>query len=277
MAVTKQDLDKIKKEASYKKIVEMKVFENFFEMFSERYLKVDYPSAITNPLHMALEFYKYYNLDYYVIIVKAIQNKQIVIGENLAKSYVDTNSGKSYIRLSGDDSDLFNLVHEFSHFIDRNSSPHLIPDEYWFLAEVFSFYMEKKLELWLGNKYSELIVARKRNRLYFESKMVEAIKYQLKYEEMYLEKGSIRSEDVDPEEMQLINRYNYPNLVNYLVMYPLANVLSEYLINFYANLSDKDLYQTCLSLDLYEVMENFKDIKLAFLENKDGSGKTIIK
>lgn len=59
----------------------------------------------------------------------------------------------------------------------------------------------KKLELWLGNKYSELIVARRENRLYFESKMVETIKYQLKYETMYLEKGSLQSEDVNPEEM----------------------------------------------------------------------------
>lgn len=45
-------------------------------------------------------------------------------------------------------------------------------------------------------------------------------------------------------------------------MYPLANILSEYLINFYGNLLDRDLCQTCLSLDLYEAMENFKDSKL---------------
>lgn len=143
MVVSKKDLDKIKGEASLKKIVEMKVLEKFFEMFSKRYQKVGYPSTITNPLDIALEFYKYYNLDYYATIAEAIQNRQIIIDENLTKSYVDTNDGTSYIRLSGNDSDLFNLVHEFAHFIDRNSRPHLIPDEYWFLAEVFFFYVEK--------------------------------------------------------------------------------------------------------------------------------------
>ncbi len=233
MKITQEDLKKIKAESSYKKIVKLKIFDIFFEMFNKKYIKVEYSSVINNTLDMALEFYKHYNIQYYKKIIKAIQNNHIIIGKNLDKSYVDTNNGKTYILLTGNDSDIFILVHEFAHFIDRTSNPHIIPDEYWFLSEVFSFYIEKKLEKWLGSEYKELISARKENRLYFESKMIKAIKYQLKYEKMYLERGTLSKEDINPKEMQLIRQYDCPNLINYLIMYPIANVISDYLINFY--------------------------------------------
>lgn len=263
MVITQKDLKKIKDESSYKKIVELKIFDIFFEMFNKKYMKVEYSSVISNTLNMSLEFYKYYNIQYYEKIIKAIQNKYIIIGKNLDKSYVDTDDGKTYILLTGNDSDIFILVHEFAHFIDRTSNPHIIPDEYWFLSEVFSFYIEKKLEQWLGNDYRELISARRENRLYFESKMIKAIKYQLKYEKMYLEKGMIRKEDINPKEMQLIRQYDCHNLVNYLIMYPLANVISEYLINSSSELSDIELCQICLNTNLYDAIEMFqnKEIK----------------
>lgn len=143
MEITQEDLKKIKAESSYKKIVELKIFDIFFEMFNKKYIKVEYSSVINNTLDMALEFYKHYNIQYYEKIIKAIQNNHIIIGKNLDKSYVDTNDGKTYILLTGNDSDIFILVHEFAHFIDKTSNPHIIPDEYWFLSEVFSFYIEK--------------------------------------------------------------------------------------------------------------------------------------
>lgn len=126
-----------------KKIAELKIFDTLFEMFNKKYMKVEYSSVISNTLNMSLEFYKYYNIQYYEKIIKAIKNKHIIIGKNLDKSYVDTNDGKTYILLAGNDSDIFILVHEFAHFIDRTSNHHIIPDEYWFLSEVFSFYIEK--------------------------------------------------------------------------------------------------------------------------------------
>lgn len=260
--ITQEDLEKIKSESSYKKIVELKIFDLFFEIFNEKYSKIDYSSIITNTLDMALEFYRYYNIHYYEKIIKAIQNNHIIIGKNLDKSYVETSDGKTYIHLTGNDSDLFSLVHEFAHFIDRTSNPHIIRDEFWFLSEVSPFYIEKKLEQWLGSKYEKLVTARRKNRLYFESKMIKAIQYQLKYEKIYLERGTIRKEDINPKEMQLIKQYDYPNLVNYLTMYPIANVLSEYLINFHSKLSDTDLCQICLDTNLYEAVEAFQNRKL---------------
>lgn len=262
MAITQENIEKIKTESSYKKIIELNIFDKFFEMLNKKYLKIDYCSTITNTLDIALEFYKYYNIHYYETITKYMQNNHIIIGRYLDKSYVDTNNGKSYIHLTGNDSDLFILVHEFAHFIDRNIKPHIIPNEFWFLSEVFSFYIEKKLERWLDNEYEQLIFARRENRLYFESKMIEAIKYQLKYEKIYLEKGIITKEDIIPKEMQLIKQYDYPNLVNYLIMYPIANVLSEYLLNYYSELSDKDLCQICLDTNLYDAIEMFQNYEL---------------
>ena len=73
----------------------------------------------------------------------------------------------------------------------------------------------------------------------------------------------IRKEDINPKEMQLIRQYDCPNLVNYLIMYPLANVISEYIINFYSKPSDIELCQICLNTNLYDAIEMFqnKEIK----------------
>lgn len=92
--------------------------------------------------------------------------------------------------------------------------------------------------------------------------MIKAIKYQLKYEKMYLERGTLRKEDINPKEMQLIKQYDYPNLINYLIMYPIANVISDYLINFYSKLSDINLCQICLDTNLYEAIEIFQSKEL---------------
>lgn len=55
------------------------------------------------------------------------------------------------------------LVHELAHFIDKNSNPPIVPDDYWFLSETFAFYLEKKLENWLENeKHKYLISTRKK-------------------------------------------------------------------------------------------------------------------
>ena len=138
-------LEKIKTESSYQKIVELKVFDKLFEIFSQKWIKSDYSFTIANALEMALEFYKNYNIQYYEKIINGIYNNHIIIGKNLDKSYVETNNDKAYIGLVGNDSDLFLLVHEFAHFIDRNSDPSIFSNKFWFLSEVFSFYMEKKI------------------------------------------------------------------------------------------------------------------------------------
>lgn len=93
---------------------------------------------------MALEFYKKYNMKYYNTIIENIQNKRIIINKNISKSFTDKENNTTNISLCGNDGDLFNIVHELALFIDRNSIPQIIPDEYWFLSETFAFYIEKK-------------------------------------------------------------------------------------------------------------------------------------
>lgn len=73
--------------------------------------------------------------------------------------------------------------------IDKNSNPSIVPNEYWFLSETFAFYIEKELEKWLEKeKYKDLISTRKNNRMYFESKMLQAIENELYYENLFKKK-----------------------------------------------------------------------------------------
>lgn len=251
-------IEKAKIESTYRKFVNIDIIKEIINIFNNHYEKKNYPSTIDNPVELALQFYKDYNEKYYHMIMGGIENKKIIISKDKPKSFTDTKNNTTFIRLYKNDSDLFILVHEFAHFIDRNSKPQIVPNDYWFLGEVFSFYMEKKLESWLDNKkYKDLISIRINNRIYFEIKMVKAIEYELYYENLYKEKGNLEESDLDIEKVKYIMRYDVSNLINYLLTYPLANILSSHLINNGLMKDDNALVEQCMEVDLYTILKDY--------------------
>lgn len=250
-------IERIKKEATYKKIVKVEIIHELINLFRQyNCIKLDYSKIVENPIEMALQFYKDYNIKYYKMIMDGINCKKIIINYSKSKSFIDTKNNDLFINLNGNDSDIFMIVHELAHYIDRNSIPQIIPDEYWFLSEVFSFYMERNLEFWLTNKNLEnLNIIRRNNRLYYEIKMLNAIDNELYYEELYNKKGTIEEQDIDFERIKEIENYNEFNLINYLLQYPLANIISNYLIEQNIKIKDNDFVKKCLNLDLYELLK----------------------
>ena len=258
----KRFIEQVKSELIYKKILKSDIIYqliNIFNTASVTLEKQNYSSEIEKPLEMALEFYKEYNMEYYNTIIENIQNRRIIINKNIGKSFTDTKNNTTNISLCGNDGDLFNIVHELAHFIDRNSKPPIIPDEYWFLSETFAFYIEKRLENWLLNKdYKDLIYTRRNNRIFFENKMLEAIENELYYENLYRQKGIIVESDIDIKKIKSIIKYDAPyNIVNYLLQYPLANILSNCLIDNYIIQDDNQLVEKCINMDLYKILEDY--------------------
>lgn len=258
----KRFIEQVKSELIYKKILKSDIIYqliNIFNTASVTLEKQNYSSEIENPLEMALEFYKEYNMEYDNTIIENIQNRRIIINKNIGKSFTDTKNNTTNISLCGNDGDLFNIVHELAHFIDRNSIPPIIPDEYWFLSETFAFYIEKRLENWLLNKdYKDLIYTRRNNRIFFENKMLEAIENELYYENLYRQKGIIVESDIDIKKIKSIIKYDVPyNIVNYLLQYPLANILSNCLIDNYIIQDDNQLVEKCINMDLYKILEDY--------------------
>lgn len=256
--ITEKFIERVKIESNIHKFIKEDLIYQLIDYFKKGYTKMDYPQNINNPLDIVLEFYKSYNKEYYKIILEGINSNRIIISKNETKSLVDTNSGRTFIRLSGNDSDIFILAHEFAHYIDRSSNPLIIPDKYSFLCEVFSFYIEKQLELWLNHKkFYELIQARRNNRMYYEEKMLNAIEYELLCEKLYIQNEQINIEDLDIHKIKKLMRYDYDlnaGLVNYLLRYPLANLLSNYLLNNNLIKKDADICSACLNSNLYEVI-----------------------
>ncbi len=261
-------IEKVKIESKYKKFIENGVISKLFKIFNSKCEKQYYSNNIDNPLELSLEFYKNYNLEYFKIITNGIKNKKIILDRNIHNSFTDIEENVTYINLYGNDGDLFVIVHEFAHFIDRNSNPNIIPNEFSFLGEVFSLYMEKKLELWLDEKYNDLISIRRNNRLFYETDMLKIVKNELKYEKMYIKKGNIDSKNLKLEEVKKIMKYNFPNIVNYLLRYPIGNILSNYLINNNVLKSDRELCLTCLNVNLYEVLNEYKNDKYYYNASK---------
>lgn len=258
----KRFIEQVKSELIYKKILKSDIIYqliNIFNTASVTLEKQNYSSEIEKPLEMALEFYKEYNMEYYNTIIENIQNRRIIINKNIGKSFTDTKNNTTNISLCGNDGDLFNIVHELVHFIDRNNKPPIIPDEYWFLSETFAFYIEKRLENWLLNKdYKDLIYTRRNNRIFFENKMLEAIENELYYENLYRQKGIIVESDIDIKKIKSIIKYDVPyNIVNYLLQYPLANILSNCLIDNYIIQDDNQLVEKCINMDLYKILEDY--------------------
>ena len=258
-SLTKKFIKKVKIESSYKKIVNKDIIANLDNAFSLEINKKEYPNNINNCLELSLEFYKNYDENYYDIILDGINKGKIIILDKNKKSLVDTQTNNVYIKLSGNDSDVFMLVHEFAHYIDRSSNPVVVPNEFWFLSETFSFYIEKKLEQWLDNtKYHDLIAARINNRIFYEKKMLNAIKIKMYYENLYKEKGKLLESDININDAKLVGKYNVPNTINYLLQYPLANIISNYLIDSDIPI-EGDFAKTCLDIDLYQAIGKFAD------------------
>lgn len=219
-------IERVKLESTFHKFLKEDLIYQFIDYFKNDYTKKQYPKSIENPLKIALQFYKHYNIQYHEMILSGISNGTINISDGVKTSFVDTEKSQTYIQTSGNDSDFFLLVHEFAHFIDRSLNPTIIPDEYSFFCEVFSFYMEKQLELWLSNKeFYDLIRIRRENRMYFESRMINAIEYELFCEKSYKELGEIKTEDLDNVKIKSLMQYDYDlnvGLINYLLRYPLS-------------------------------------------------------
>ncbi|HIU40282.1 MAG TPA: hypothetical protein IAB68_03190 [Candidatus Aphodocola excrementigallinarum] len=257
---TKEFVKKVKVESAYRKFIKKDIIYKIINIYDKNFNKQSYPNKIDDPLKIALDFYKNYNINYYNIIINGLRNKRIVISKENGKSFVDKENNKSFIRIYDNDADVYVIVHELAHFIDGNSNPKIVPNQYWFLSEVFSFYMEKKLELYLKNeKYSDLISARINNRMYYESKMVEAIKNELWYEDLYRKNGVIKKEDIYIKKIKTIIKYDIEcNIVNYLLMYPVANILSDKLIKDAIITNDNELVKECLNMNLYDVLEDYQ-------------------
>ena len=98
--------------------------------------------------------------------------------------------------------------------------------------------------------------------MYFENKMVEAIENELYYENLYRQKGTIAESDIDIKKIKSIIKYDVPyNIINYLLQYPLANIISFYLINNYIIQDDNQLVEKCINMNLYKILEDFSASK----------------
>lgn len=252
-------MKKVELESQEHKFLQLNTIEQIIHIFNIKIEKQEYGKKVQNPVELVLEFYKDYNKKYYECIVNGIEKENIIISMTIKKSYVNVETNKAYIALNGNDNDIFILAHEFAHFIDRNSKPVLVSNDFWFLSEVYSFYMEKRLELWLKDAlYEDVIFKRRKNRLYYEAKMVKAIEYEMYYENLYKKKGKLERNDLNKEKVKIISSYQESNLVNYLLQYPLANILSDYLISKKVLEVENNLVEKCLQIDLYEVLKEYE-------------------
>ena len=87
--------------------------------------------------------------------------------------------------------------------------------------------------------------------------MVIAIKYELYYEDLFNKSGNICDSDIDLKKIEYIKRFNVSsNIVNNLLEYPLAYILSNYLINNSLLQNDNELVKTCLNTNLYEILND---------------------
>lgn len=141
----KNFIEQIKLESTYRKFLEKDIMYQLIDIFNIEITKIDYLVTIKNPLKLALQFYKEYNIEYYNMILEGFKNKRIIF-QNKEKSFTDTQNNKAYIKLQGNDGDVFILVHELAHYIDRNSNPRLYQMNIGFYPKPLHFIWRKILK-----------------------------------------------------------------------------------------------------------------------------------
>lgn len=127
-------------------------------------------------------------------------------------------------------------IHEFGHYINSNITPKFV-NKYRIFGEVPAFYFEKHFEENNIEEYTNLIYYRRKYRVISENRMLRAIKYMLECEDYYKEHGSI-DKIIDEKKIKLILKlssyhgigYGEYDTVNTLLKYPIANLISNYMI-----------------------------------------------
>lgn len=250
-------IKKVEIESNYKKFLRPDLIKKIAAIYKQINLEeIEYKKDLDVCIELALEFYREYNYDYYLMIINGILNNEIQYIDYNSVSFVDTETNTACIKRFWNDSDVFVVVHEFAHYIDRKSN--IIPDKYNFLAEVFSRFIERKLMEFLVKKgLGTLVNVRMNNMLYTDSVMLKAIEYQLHCEEIYKQNGKLTDDDLDIEKIKLVMGYSQSNLINYYLRYPIGTILSDYLINNDLVKSNTLFAKRCLETDLYDVSDDF--------------------
>lgn len=249
-------IDKVKRESTYRKCIDIDLINELIELFDVDCKKIKYSKNIDDCLSLALTFYKHYNYEYYEMIMQGLENSRINI--DAKDSETDLQSNKCYIKMRGDDNDVYLIVHEFAHYIDRNSTPYIIPNEIMHFGEVYSMYLERKLEQYLDeNQYEQLNKTRKHNRIYFAKRMARLIPIQLNNESFFNTNGYIDEADLEIDKIKRIMNYKSQNTVNYLLRYLLGYVLSYYLIKNNTVNSDKQISQILTEVDVQDAIMFF--------------------
>ena len=219
---------KVEMESTYDKLLSRKAIDTLIDYFDVDVEEIHYSKTIFSPKELALSFYQVYFPEYYEIILDGILTGKILISNSVKQSVTYLDTGEAQIKTFNTDKDVFEIVHEFAHYIDLHLYPHLV-GEYILFSEVVSFYFEKCFEKIYQKYYLYLIHIRRNNRLFYECEMLKVIRYMLEYEDYYKQHGNIDA-IIDEDRIKLIMSYKSNNTVNTLLKYPLANLISNYMI-----------------------------------------------
>lgn len=80
----------------------------------------------------------------------------------------------------------------------------------------------------------------------------------------YKKLGHINRDDLEEKRIQELMSYHYDQnigLINYLLRYPIGNILSDYLMNHSFMKSEHDICQICLNTNLYDILEKNHVVK----------------
>ena len=79
MQIQTKFIDRVKLESGYHNFLEEDLILQLIDFFDKEYSKQNSTKNIKDPLDMALNFYKDYNLKYYELLLDALQKKEIII------------------------------------------------------------------------------------------------------------------------------------------------------------------------------------------------------
>lgn len=256
--------EKVRLGSGYHKLVSRDTIIKLAEYFSECTKVEKYKKCDIDVLDIALRFYYEYFKEFYNIILSGLYNGDIVISANVPGSYTLPDEGKSYIKLKGQERDIFVMIHEFAHFIDVKSDPHLIEYRKWGYSEVVPYYVERVFSTNMMDKYERVINARRINRNSTINHMLEVILLMLKYEDYFRKYGTIDA-IIDIDEVKRIMNEESQNVVNTLLKYPLANLYSAYMILNGIGL-EKNLNILLDTLDFNDILKSKKVKELVLHE-----------
>lgn len=250
----------LEKDTNISQISEENILK-LINLFDIKAVRFRYEHKLSDPLDIALKFYKSFNRKFYDIIAQGILQDRVLIGPFCKKSYVNAKTKLCFIKPVGTDEDVYIMVHEMAHYVNVMLDDAFVDRSNVIYTEVFSYYIERLFDRYLiENGYLDLAIIRHQNRIESTCNIARNLKDFLELKKLY--EKNVLGLLKEQEKIQRILRCKKDYPAQFYLRYLVGNLYSKTLVE---EESEEPFLERIRKLDIDEEISKFRTQNLTLV------------